>query len=243
MAFNPVQAQIKVFPTKEIVATQFAEDLLAWTMGKSKFTIALSGGSTPKILFDLLAAEYLDKFNWEHIHFFWGDERCVPPTHADSNYKMTYDSLLKHLPAAQLNEYRIYGENEPQAEAIRYGKVIEQHTDLEEGLPIFDLIILGLGEDGHTASIFPHQMELLHDANVCGVAQHPESGQIRVSLTGKTINRARKVAFLVTGGGKAERIEEIFKAQGAWETYPATFIQPTSGELIWYMDESAASKL
>lgn len=235
-----MNATLKVFEDKNTVAKQFAEDLLAWTKGKEKITIALSGGSTPKVLFQLLAEEYLDRFDWSTIHFFWGDERCVPPNHDDSNYKMTYDLLLQHIPENYRNVYRIMGENEPMEEVTRYAKVIEEVVEKVSGLPQFDIMILGMGEDGHTASIFPNQMELLNTDSICAMARHPESGQIRVSLTGNVINHAKEIVFLVTGAGKAEKIEEIFGKKGMYLNYPAAHIH---GNVNWYLDEAAADKL
>ncbi|MEL6945602.1 MAG: 6-phosphogluconolactonase, partial [Bacteroidota bacterium] len=187
---------LKVFKDKNAVARQFAEDLLSMTEGKGKVTIALSGGSTPKVLFKLLADEYLDRINWSVVHFFWGDERCVLPDDDDSNFKMTNELLLQHISESQRNVYRVKGEDDPKEEAKRYAQVIEQVVDQANGLPQFDVMILGMGDDGHTASIFPHQMELLDADTICATAQHPVSGQIRVSLTGKVINNARQTAFL-----------------------------------------------
>lgn len=234
---------LKVFQDKEEVAQQFAKDLFSLVAGKDKITIALSGGSTPKVLFQLLADQYLDQLDWSKIHFFWGDERCVLPTDEESNYKMTNDILLKHIPANQLNVHRVKGENEPAAEAIRYGKMIEEVVDSANALPQFDLVILGMGDDGHTASIFPHQIELLKSDAICATATHPTSGQIRVTITGKVINNAKNIAFLVTGGGKADRLHEIFAEEGAYQTYPATYITANNGNLAWYLDKAAASKL
>lgn len=233
--------QQHIFSTKQAVAKQFAEDLLQWTNTTEKFTIALSGGSTPKVLFKLLAKEYLDRMNWQHIHFYWGDERCVPPNHADSNFKMTYDLLLKHIPIHQLNVHRIRGEKEPLEEAKRYGKLVEYSLRHVNGLPQFDLVMLGMGDDGHTASIFPHQIEFLKSEEVCELARHPESGQFRVTLTGKIINNAKRIAFLVTGAGKAQKVDEVINHKDNWMYLPAAHIQAQHGDTIWYLDEAAAS--
>jgi len=231
---------LKVFEDKNAVARQFAEDLLTWTQDKEKVTIALSGGSTPKVLFKLLADKYLDRFHWANIHFFWGDERCVPPDDEDSNFKMTYELLLKHIPESQRNIYRVKGENDPKEEAKRYTQVIEEVVEKANGLPQFDIMILGMGDDGHTASIFPHQLELLTSDHVCATAKHPDSGQIRVTLTGEVINNSKQIAFLVTGEGKAERLKEIFGQEEGYQQYPAAHIR---GNVSWYLDEGAAKHL
>ena len=139
----------------------------------------------------------------------------------------------------EANVHRVLGENDPVQEAQRYGKEIEDGLPSANGLPQFDLIILGMGADGHTASIFPHEMELLDSKEVCAVATHPESGQKRVSLTGQVINNARVVTFLVTGASKAEKVVEIFNQSGDWKSYPASYIKPDSGELTWYLDKAA----
>ncbi|MEM8527196.1 MAG: 6-phosphogluconolactonase [Bacteroidota bacterium] len=238
-----MNATLKVFEDKNAVARQFAEDLLTWTKGKEKVTIALSGGSTPKVLFKILVEEYLEHFDWSSIHFFWGDERCVPPDDDNSNFKMTYDLLLQHIPDNQRNIYRVKGENNPEEEAKRYAQMIEEVVEKANGLPQFDIMILGMGDDGHTASIFPHQMELLEIDEICATAKHPVSGQIRVSLTGKVINNSKQIAFLVTGYGKAERLKEIFNQEDNYQQYPAAHIEAKNGGLTWYVDEGAAKLL
>lgn len=229
--------------TPQAVAEAFADHLVAKTKSKSPLNVALSGGSTPKILFDLLAASHGQDIDWSGIHFYWGDERCVPPTDSDSNYKMTVDHLLSKVDFPEKNIHRVLGENDPFGEAVNYGKQIEANLPSVNGLPQFDLIILGMGGDGHTASIFPHEIELLDSDNTCEVATHPESGQKRITLTGKVINNAIEVCFLVTGAGKTEKIDEIFHQTGDWKSYPASYIQPEAGELIWFMDDAAAEKL
>lgn len=234
---------INIQPTKADVAQQFAADLLKWVTAKQQFTIALSGGSTPKILFELLANTYLERMPWKRIHFFWGDERCVPPDDAESNYRMTYETLLRHIPASELNVYRIQGERPPKAEAIRYGTVIQKRVRFHNRIPNFDLVMLGLGADGHTASIFPDQIQLLQSNKICAVATHPESKQERVTLTGKVIKNADRVAFLVTSDNKAARVQDILGQQGDWMYFPAAHIVPEHGVLHWYMDEAASSLL
>ncbi|PTB94544.1 6-phosphogluconolactonase [Marivirga lumbricoides] len=226
----------------EKLSEEFANFFLRETQNKPVFHIALSGGSTPKILFDLLAKEYATKFNWQTIHFWWGDERCVPPTDDESNYKMTKELLIDKIAIPPQNIHRILGENAPEKEAIRYTKEIEGIIPAKNGLPRFDLMLLGMGPDGHTASIFPNQIELIKAEPICAVATHPESGQKRVTLTGATINNSAEIAFLVTGANKAEKIQEIFNKEGDYKKYPAAHIKATDGKLSWYLDESAAGK-
>ena len=237
---NSDQMGKKVFKSPEITARAFATYLVEQHKKNDKLNIALSGGSTPKLLFDILSNEFSQAFDWSKLHFYWGDERCVPPTHEDSNYKMTYDRLFSKVGIPEKNIHRVLGENDPDEEAMRYGEEIARNLPAIHGLPVFDIIILGMGGDGHTASIFPHQIELLNDSRVCAVGTNPDSGQLRVTLTGPVINNARSVCFLVTGKGKAERIDEIFNKKGVYSSYPASHIDPKSGSLNWYLDEAAA---
>ncbi|MCZ6694490.1 MAG: 6-phosphogluconolactonase [Bacteroidetes bacterium] len=238
-----MKPEIKIFSGPKEVAQQFAIFLADFVLTREKITIALSGGSTPKLLFDHLASHYSKSMDWAKMHFFWGDERCLPPDHSESNYKMTSDHLLSKIEIPDENIHRIKGEMEPQSEADRYAAEINDHLVDENNLPRFDLIILGMGEDGHTASIFPHQMHLLKSENIYEVSTHPESGQKRITLTGKVINNAAQVVFLVTGKSKAEKMFEILEQQGRWKDYPATYIQPHNGNLIWFLDRTAAGKL
>jgi len=234
---------INIAENPQETAKAFADYMLAKHLEKGKLTIALSGGSTPKILFDLLASDYKDKFKWSDIHFYWGDERCVPPTDDDSNFKMTNEHLLSKIDIPAKNIHRIKGEEEPSEEAQRYDNLIENNLPSKEDNPVFDIILLGLGTDGHTASIFPHEIELLDSTNNCEVATHPDSGQKRITLTGPVINQARSVCFLVTGDSKKEKIKEIVNAEEIAKTYPAFHINPSHGELIWFIDEPAAALL
>jgi len=235
-----MERSIHISADKETTARTFADFLWNLAKDREKLTVALSGGSTPKILFDILAKEYDDKFDWEKIHFYWGDERCVPPYDDESNFKMTREHLFDKIKIPTENIHRILGENNPDDEAPRYSDEIRSNLDSQSGLPAFDLIILGMGDDGHTASIFPHQMRLLTKEKICAVARHPESGQNRITLTGPVINNAKSVAFLVTGSGKREKVTEIFSKSKSAEAYPAYHIKPTSGELHWFLDKDAA---
>lgn len=235
--------EAKIFQTPQETAKAFADFMLEQHKANGKLTIALSGGSTPKILFDLLAKDYKESFNWSDIYLYWGDERCVPPTDDDSNFKMTKEHLLNIINIPQENIFRVLGENEPTEEAKRYAELIEENLPHHDGNPVFDIIILGMGTDGHTASIFPHEIELLDSPNTCEVANHPDSGQKRVSLTGPVINTAKHVCFLVTGDNKKDRIKEIFEDQEVAKSYPAYHINPHHGELIWFIDEAAAANL
>ncbi|TVZ22787.1 6-phosphogluconolactonase [Dokdonia sp. Hel_I_63] len=233
---------LHISKTKQDVAQDFATYLMEAASGKDRFTVALSGGSTPKIVFDLLAEKHKDA-DWSKFQFYWGDERCVAPTDEQSNYKMTVDHLFSKINIPAENIHRILGENNPEAEAIRYAEVLESTLASENEVPQFDLVILGMGDDGHTASIFPHEIELWDSSNWCEVATHPESGQQRVSITGDIINNAQAVAFLVTGASKEEKVVTIINQEEDFRDYPASLVSPLSGELHWFMDEDAASGL
>lgn len=177
--------KLKIFETPKEIAKAFAEDFKETTekniSEKGECNISLSGGSTPKILFDILAKEYSSKINWTKVNFFWGDERCVPPDDSESNYGMTEKHLFDFINILGENIYRVKGEDKPELEAVRYGKEIKNKiknkSKTGNDFPVFDIMILGMGEDGHTASIFPNNIELWNSKNICEVAEHPVSKQ------------------------------------------------------------------
>ena len=240
-----MQADKKIFADNPAVATAFAESFAAWleTQSQEKVTVSLSGGSTPTLLFEILARDFADKIDWSRVHFFWGDERCVAPEDPQSNFGVCKSLLLDKVSMPEANVHRVIGESEPAAEAIRYGEEMKAHCKLNaEGLPMLDLLILGMGGDGHTASIFPHEIELLKSDSICAVATHPESGQKRVSMTGPVLCAAKKIDFLVTGAGKASVLGEIFGKSGAWESYPTSFIK-SQGDVTFWLDKAAAEQI
>lgn len=208
-------------------------------------TVALSGGHTPKAFFEILAEPpYKESISWENVVFFWGDERCVPPDNDESNFKMTNLALLSHINIPTSNIHRVLGEDPPTNEALRYSKVIEENVSNVNGLPQFDWIFLGMGDDGHTASLFPGASNLKEMEKICVVAEHPETGQKRVSITFPVINNAKRVSFLVAGAAKEPVFKEILE-KGASETlpYPASMVDPENGILEWYLDKAAAPEL
>lgn len=237
---------IKISQSQEELARDLAREL-ADTINsagdnKKLLNIALSGGGTPRLLFSILADHFSDSISWEYVHFFWGDERCVPPEDPESNYGMTKKKLFDWINIPSGNIHRIFGENLPEQEAFRYSNEIGSFTRKREGLPVFDLIILGLGEDGHIASIFPGRTDLFASGNICEVTLHPSTGQKRITITGKVINNADLIIFLVTGSSKAEMVSAIIENPGITD-YPAASIEPVHGTLKWYLDADAASML
>jgi len=160
-----------------------------------KLNIAISGGSTPKFLFTLLAEEYEKSIPWKSVRLFWVDERCVEPSHIESNFGMTYDALLRKSVIPAQNIFRMKGEDFPEDEAERYSKLLWKELPVRNGFPVFDIILLGMGDDGHTASIFPNDMTLMSADISVGVGVHPVSGQKRITLTGKTICNAEQTVF------------------------------------------------
>ncbi len=235
--------KLKIATTKSDLALDFARYLAIVIAARDEVHIALSGGSTPKVVFDELAANFQPDIDWSKVHLYWGDERCVPPEDGQSNYKMTLDHLISKIQIPITNIHRVFGENAPSEEAKRYGKLLHEKLPKVKGLPQFDLVILGMGDDGHTASIFPHEIELWQSERYCEVATHPESGQKRITITGKLINNAGIVAFLVTGDNKAEKVKELVNREGAYQSYPASLVAPTTEKLLWFLDEAAAAGL
>ena len=239
-----MKPEVKVFENIDSLNVAFTNWMREILWKKGQIAIALSGGSTPKALFDYWAKNYKTEIDWPKVYLFWGDERCVEPTDEESNFKMTKDHLLKHIPIPEKNIFRIHGEDDPYLEVNRYINVLENNVELKNHLPAFDILMLGLGEDGHTASIFPHQIELWDSNGICVVATHPDTGQKRISLSGKTINNAHHIAFLVTGGTKAEKVREIIQCdEKTANRYPASKVDPENGELIWFLDKKAAKLL
>jgi 6-phosphogluconolactonase len=238
---------VKIFDTPKELAEKFAEIMAGMIIESAKnqklFNVALSGGSTPELLFTLLAEKYARSIPWQYVHLFWGDERCVPPGNSESNYGMTMRMLLGRIEIPLINIHRIRGEDDPATEAHRYSDELSLHTMERDSIPIFDLVLLGLGEDGHTASIFPGQMELIESDKICDVAFHPVTRQKRITITGRVINNAEHVTFLVTGKKKEGIVEKILKQKPSVQNFPASYIVPVYGRLSWFLDRDAGNLL
>ena len=226
--------------TASDLAQMFAGQLVIWASENKggAFHLALSGGKTPSMLFSLLAEKFASAISWHKIHFWWGDERMVSPDDPESNFGIVNDLLFRKLAIPEDNIHRIKGERNPEMEAQRYAMEIQSLLPEVNGYPSFDLVMLGLGDDGHTASIFPNQMNLLESDHITAIATHPLTEQQRITLTGKVINNAKKVAFLVSGESKALIFNEIVKNTENSLNYPAAHIHPV-GELHWFVDDKA----
>ena len=236
---------LNIFPDNPAVARAFASELTRLIQSlsetQSSVSISLSGGSTPKLLFSVLASEYANSIDWNKVHFFWCDERCVVPSNPESNYGEAERLLFSNIHIPKSNIHRIVGESDPALERARYEQeVLETMNSDPNELPKFDIVLLGMGSDGHTASIFPHQIEFMQSDRVCEIATHPESGQKRITLTGPVLNLAANVFFLVTGENKARVLAEIIGNTGQCKTYPTYYVSPTNGSQF-YIDQSAGS--
>lgn len=210
-----------------------------------KYHLAVSGGTTPRLLFDLLASNaFKHNIDWQHVQIFWVDERCVAPTHPESNYGMTYKALLSKVNIPTNNIFRMRGEEDPETEALRYTTLLKQHLPFIQAFPVFDLILLGMGDDGHTASIFPDNMTLMFDRHLLvGTTIHPLSGQRRITLTGNTINHARDIVFLIAGAAKAKVVSDILSNQTNASLYPASYVGTKELKVRYFLDKEAASLL
>jgi 6-phosphogluconolactonase len=209
--------------------------------------IAISGGSTPKAAFQLLAnpAEpFLSAMPWEKLQLYWVDERTVPPTDTDSNFRMTKEALLDHVPLKPEQIHRMEGELEPEVAAARYESEIRNSFRLEGAeSPTFDLIALGMGDDGHTASLFPHTQAIHEMGRLVTANQVPQKDTWRITLTWPVINHARSVFFLIGGTDKAERLKEVFLGPRDVEALPSQLIWPAGGILTLFLDKAAAALL
>jgi 6-phosphogluconolactonase len=242
-------AEIRTFSTPQDLFHAAAEQVID-TANRSiaergRFTIALSGGSTPKSLYSLIAANASGSLPWPKIYFFFGDERHVPPTDAESNYRMANESILSKIPVPAANVFPIPAENpDASAAAESYEQTLQKFFALKPGeFPRFDLILLGLGPDGHTASLFPETAALKEKSRLV-VANWVEKLQThRITLTLPVLNAARSVLFLVSGGDKASVLHEVLEGSAPAEKYPSKLVQPSDGSLIWLTDRAAASEL
>jgi 6-phosphogluconolactonase len=241
-----MKKSVRIFSTVEKLSLYFAKTLseyISKTPENRFFSLALSGGSTPKVVFEIIALNFKNKINWHKVIIFWGDERCVSPESDESNYKMASDSLLNRIPIPDTNIFRIKGENDPLSEAKRYSEIVSKLIPFVNGNPQFDLIMLGLGEDGHTASIFPNNIHLFDSKNLFEVSEHPDTKQKRITATGKIINNSKTDFFLATGRNKREKVYQIIENKSECKLYPASLVDPKHGELIWLLDNLSAEQL
>jgi 6-phosphogluconolactonase len=220
-------------------AERFSQLALQSVQGSERFTVALSGGSTPKHLYSLLASPgYTERIPWSHVHFFWGDERCVPSDHPESNFRMAQEALLSKIEIPAENIHRMRGEEHPQTAAAEYEEELQKFFGLKSGaLPRFDLILLGIGEDGHTASLFPGNDALYETKHLVVAPFVAKLNSYRLTLTLPVLNHAASVWFLVTGGSKADAVKKVFSASS---DLPAARVNPVNGNLIWYITRDAA---
>jgi 6-phosphogluconolactonase len=241
-----MDAEIVVVADAEALAREaarrFVELAQEAARSRGRFSVALSGGSTPGRLFRLLAEEpYRAQIPWEQVYFFWGDERCVPPDDPESNYRLVEEALIAHVPIPPENVHRMRGELEAGVAAQTYENRLQDFFCGPR--PRFDLVLLGLGEDGHTASLFPGSPLLDERERLVApaMATSQDRPAQRVTLTLPAIKTARQVLFLVTGRTKAEIVKAVIA--GPAGQYPAQQVQPTAGQLTWLLDAAAASRL
>ena len=212
---------------------------------RGRLTIALAGGSTPKSLYNLLATNARTALPWDRMFFFWGDERHVPPTDPDSNYRMADETMLSKIPVAAANVFRMKTEN-PDAAAVAedYEQTLRKFFQVEPGqVPTFDLILLGMGPDGHTASLFPHTAALQEKSRLVLANWVEKMKTYRITLTLPVLNAGGCVIFLVSGTDKATALHAVLEEDVPGEQYPAKLVRPRQGKLIWLVDRAAASTL
>ncbi|WHP47211.1 6-phosphogluconolactonase [Mannheimia bovis] len=228
-----------IFPTAQAAVEQIAAEFKTYSEQNRPVHISLSGGSTPKLLFKTLAqAPFNTEIQWQNLHFWWGDDRMVSPTDPESNYGEVQKLLFDHINIPAENIHRICGEEPVEQELARFSQELTACVPNLE----FDWIILGMGTDGHTASLFPHQTDF-DDQNVAVIAKHPETGQVRISKTASLIEKAKRITYLVTGAAKAEILKEIQTTPAENLPYPAAKIKAKNGVTEWILDSDAAKYL
>jgi len=243
-------SDLKILADKTLLAQAAAGHIVDLAnraiFSQGSFSLALAGGSTPRMVYSLLAEEALD---WERTHLFWGDERCVKPEHPDSNFRMVREALLDHIQIPEQNVHRMRADLPPEKAAGDYESELRAHFKGQFRIDdqyTFDLILLGMGEDGHTASLFPGTPALEESQRWVAVVEHdqpPPPLVTRISLTLPVINAARQVTFLVSGANKAARLKQVFMTPPSPQsTLPIQHVQPLNGSVRWFLDQDAAGK-
>jgi 6-phosphogluconolactonase len=242
------ERQIVVLDDADALCVRAAEEI-AHIAGEAicshgEFTICLAGGSTPAAAYELLATRFSHSIDWSEVQFYFGDERCVPPDHPASNFAMAQRTLLSRLPLNPVQVHRMRGEDFPPVAAQLYEEELRRGFSLADGaLPRFDLILLGLGENRHTASLFPGS-PAVHEARRLVVAVEVDADPpSRVTITPALINRARCVMFLVAGAAKSEAVRDVIAGERDPDRFPAQIVAPEDGELIWLLDRESARLL
>lgn len=247
-----MRAKVVMYPDQTSLMAGAAERLVAEAQAaiaeRGRWMWALAGGSTPKGAYELLAQEpHRSQIDWSRVHVFWGDERCVPPDHAESNYAMAYAALLKHVSIPEQQIHRLRGELAPETAAQLYERELREAFDLADvggqQWPIFDTVLLGLGGDGHTASLFPDTAVLEHCSSIVAETWVPKLQASRLTLTLPTLNQARQVLFLVAGSDKAPVVKAIIAgAPEEQAAFPAARVK-TRTPAHWLLDSAAAQQL
>ena len=247
MTTNKPAAEVKILAdakeVSRIAAEHFVQLARAAIETKGEFDVALAGGSTPRASYEILAKS-ASKLPWEKVHVFFGDERCVPPDHPDSNYGMARDALLSKVPIPANNVHRMKGEVDAPAAAEQYEGEMRRHFRLGNGeLPRFDLVMLGMGDDGHTLSLFPGSEALNETSRLVAANWVEKFQQPRLTLTYPVVNNAAEIMFLVAGAGKARVVAEVLGKNPPADRYPVQKIKPADGRTLWLLDRTAAQGL
>jgi 6-phosphogluconolactonase len=242
----PQKKIVRIAETREqlfaLAAAEFITRAHAAVDQRGRFTVALSGGSTPRGLYNLLAEMKPGSIPWDKIYFFWGDERHVPPDHPESNYRMAREALLSKILVPARNIFRIHGEDDAARAAADYSRDLQTFFQLQAGqFPRFDLILLGIGPDGHTASLFPDSAALNDNEHLVVANWVEKFKSYRITFTYPVLNHAASVIFLVSGKDKASIIQAIFENRDA--NLPVQKVQPQGGEILWLLDKAAAGQL
>lgn len=243
-------AHVRVFADADALLDAAAECVTAQAVAsiaaRGRFMLALAGGSTPKGVYQRLArAPWRDRIDWPRVHLFWGDERCVPPTHAESNYRMAREALLDHVPVPPAQVHRLHGEDVPDSAAVAYEAKLRATLDASAGAGagVFDLVLLGLGSDGHTASLFPGGTAGRELTRWVVAEQVDDAHGWRLTLTPPVLNAARAIVFLVAGSDKAGALAAVLEGPVVPDVFPAQHIAMGGGHVSWIVDAAAAALL
>jgi 6-phosphogluconolactonase len=237
-----------VMDTTQALYVRAAEEIVHFAgeaiCSHGEFTLCLTGGSTPASTYELLATRFHLSVDWKEVQFFWGDERCVPPDHRASNFGMANRTMLSKLALRPEQVHRIRGEEPPEQAAEQYESELRTLIGhREDGFPCFNLILLGLGENAHVASLFPNHQALHEKSRLAVAVEVAAQPSRRISVTLPVINGAQRVIFLVSGDSKAEAVRNVLLGTGNPEQYPAKLVKPDRGEVVWLIDKAAASLL